>query len=86
MDTTPHEDVTADEFEMHDGHVWTAFGPRGKSWTIAYQPDRDADNMRAWPNPAGRTAYFDHAADLADARAKAQDIANLIKAGKRRTR
>ena len=71
------------EIAMHDGITWTAEGPRGKLWSIIWQPARTEDNIRAWPFPGGRTAHWGHAADADGARAEASRIAALIAAGKK---
>lgn len=72
-----------DEFPMADGsYVWTAQGPRGKAWSIVWQPSRAADNMRAWPYPAGKTRHRATAGDVGTARREAVRMAALIAAGK----
>lgn len=68
------------ESAMHDGLAWFAPGPSGRVWAIVWQPSRSEGNMRAWPAPAGRTAYWSDAADLDTARREAVRIAGLIKA------
>jgi len=70
------------EFDMCDGVSWTAEGPRGRLWTIVWQPGRAEDNIRAWPFPAGRTAHRDCAETVEDARVLALKIAEKIKLGR----
>ncbi len=67
-----------EEEPMHDGLSWLTTGPRGRLWVIVWQPDRTRDTMRAWPAPAGRTAYRDHAATAEEARRKAVAISRQI--------
>lgn len=71
-----------DEFEMHDGYSWIAEGPRGRIWSIVWQPGRETDNIRAWPDPSGRTAHRGNAKTLDDAREQVLEIAQKIRSGK----
>jgi hypothetical protein len=79
----PETSADLDELVMHDGITWCAEGPRGKLWTIIWQPARTGDNIRAWPFPGGKTAHWGHAADADDARAEALRIAALIATGRK---
>ena len=70
------------ETVIHDGLTWCAEGPKGKLWTIIWQPARAEDNIRAWPFPAGRTKHWGAATEIAAARREAVRIAGLIADGK----
>ncbi|MFI6326631.1 hypothetical protein ACIBG8_54545 [Nonomuraea sp. NPDC050556] len=67
-----------DEFRMHDGIEWTVYEPSGRAWCIVWQPGRPDSHVRAWPWPAGRTAYRADATTEEQARAKAEIMAELI--------
>lgn len=67
-----------DESEMCDGYVWTYHDPRGRAWSIAWQPGRGIDTLRAWLFPGGRTAYRGNVATLEAARAWALETAQTI--------
>lgn len=71
------------EFQMHDGYSWLAEGARGRTWSIIWQPEREADNIRAWPFPAGRTAHRGNAQTLDAARVQVLEIARKIANGTR---
>jgi hypothetical protein len=75
--------IDLNEHPMHDGVTWVATGPRGRLWVIAWQPARAENNIRAWPAPAGKTAHRGHATNLDTARARAREIADLIKTGRK---
>jgi len=72
------------ESMVGSGLQWTACGPRGATWQIAWQPGRLAErNVRAWRHSTGRTGHLGHAETAQEARAEALRIADLIRTGKK---
>lgn len=62
--------------------TWLFEGQHGQMWAIAWQPDREQNNLRVWPcdrrGRPGRTHMWAHATTYPDARATAERIALLL--------